>query len=856
MNLLNAILYDPAGAVTKNTTAGQAMTAFDTTNLRLAITVPAHGFLRVKIMCAIHGATTYPAILLGVMDGATIRGRVAPQQSLGGTATATAFVCCYADFVIGGLTPGAMNLDAAYGVETGIASTGIKYGGANDTTVNNAFGGFSFEVWDPRPLPTAAPGAASGLHINGSNAGTTTYGALTITGATTLTGNVALADGLTIAAPSTSNRVGLSIAGNGSGAAMSLTGGATGDGARIIGGATSGIGVNITTTDGHGFASSPGGNRSAVLLTGSGTGAGMTINGGATGNGLRVAGGGTSGGGVVITTTSGDAFSAVATAGNGMTLTGNGTSKHGLVATGGTAGTSDGIKGVAGSGGVDIRGAITGNVTGNLSGSVGSVTARVTANTDQLAGQTVTAAAGVTFPTSVASPTNITAGTITTATNVTTVNGLAANVITAASMAADASAEIADAVWDEDATGHQTQGTFGQAIGDPVADANTIYGAVVTGAAGATIAADIVAVKAETADILADTAEIGAAGAGLTNINLPNQTMDIVGNITGNLSGSVGSVTGAVGSVTGNVGGNVTGSVGTVNALAANSITAASMAADASAEIADAVWDEAIAGHAGAGSTGAALSAAGAAGDPWSTALPGAYGAGTAGQIVGEFLDVAISSRLADADYTAPDNASIAAILVDTGTTLQAELDGIQADTEDIQTRLPAALVGGRIDASVGAMAANVLTAAATAADYVSEVQAGLSTLTAAQVNAEADAALADVGVTTTVTGRIDAAVSSRLASGSYTAPLDAAGIRASVGLASANLDTQIAAVKSDTAAILTDTGTTLDGKIDAIKAKTDGLNFTGSAVDVNVTAVNDIAIDGAGTAGDPWGPA
>lgn len=43
-------------------------------------------------------------------------------------------------------------------------------------------------------------------------------------------------------------------------------------------------------------------------------------------------------------------------------------------------------------------------------------------------------------------------------------------------------------------------------------------------------------------DVLTDTAEIGAAGAGLTNINLPNQTMDIVGNITGNLSGSVGSV--------------------------------------------------------------------------------------------------------------------------------------------------------------------------------------------------------------------------------------------------------------------------------------------------------------------------
>ena len=44
------------------------------------------------------------------------------------------------------------------------------------------------------------------------------------------------------------------------------------------------------------------------------------------------------------------------------------------------------------------------------------------------------------------------------------------------------------------------------------------------------------------AAILADTAEIGTAGAGLTNINLPDQTM----NITGNLSGSVGSVTSQV----------------------------------------------------------------------------------------------------------------------------------------------------------------------------------------------------------------------------------------------------------------------------------------------------------------------
>jgi hypothetical protein len=228
-------------------------------------------------------------------------------------------------------------------------------------------------------VAAATPGAAGGVLISGSNSGTTTLGALTVTGATTHTGNVVLSDGLTISAPSTGNRAGLDIAGNGTGAALKLTAGATGIGMSVAGGATSGDGVKITTTSGH-----------------------------------------------------------------AVNLAPVGTSMHGLLSTGGNGGTSDGIKAVAGTGGVPIRGDITGNITGNLSGSVGSVTgavgsvtgavgsvagnvvgsvasvtARVTANADQLAGQTVTAAAGVTFPTSVASPTNITAGTITTVTNLT-----------------------------------------------------------------------------------------------------------------------------------------------------------------------------------------------------------------------------------------------------------------------------------------------------------------------------------------------------------------------------------------------------------------------------------------------------
>lgn len=51
------------------------------------------------------------------------------------------------------------------------------------------------------------------------------------------------------------------------------------------------------------------------------------------------------------------------------------------------------------------------------------------------------------------------------------------------------------------------------------------------------------------------------------------------------------------------------------------------------------------------------------------------------------------------------------------------------------------------------------------------------STVTTAQVNAEVDTALADAGVTTTVTGRIDAAVSSRLAAADYSAAPTAADV-------------------------------------------------------------------------------
>jgi hypothetical protein len=77
-----------------------------------------------------------------------------------------------------------------------------------------------------------------------------------------------------------------------------------------------------------------------------------------------------------------------------------------------------------------------------LAGAPSSASSLPAVNVTQIAGQTASAAAAVTFPATVASTTNITAGTITTATNVTTLNGIAANVVTASALATDAVTEI------------------------------------------------------------------------------------------------------------------------------------------------------------------------------------------------------------------------------------------------------------------------------------------------------------------------------------------------------------------------------------------------------------------------------
>jgi hypothetical protein len=118
-------------------------------------------------------------------------------------------------------------------------------------------------------------------------------------------------------------------------------------------------------------------------------------------------------------------------------------------------------------------------------------------------------------------------------------------------------------------------------------------------------------------------------------------------------------------------------SANTAEAMASCQVTAndpfASISAPPSAaSIADAVWDEAISGHLSGGSTGASLNAAGSAGDPWATTVPGAYGAGTAGKILGDNLNATVSSRASQTSLDTVDDF------------LDTEVAAIKAKTDNI----------------------------------------------------------------------------------------------------------------------------------------------------------------------------
>lgn len=88
------------------------------------------------------------------------------------------------------------------------------------------------------------------------------------------------------------------------------------------------------------------------------------------------------------------------------------------------------------------------------------------------------------------------------------------------------------------------------------------------------------------------------------------------------------------------------------------------------------------------------------------------------------------------------------------------------AQTLDIQSRLPASLDSGNMRSSVQSMAANTLTASALAADAVTELQSGLSTLDASGVRTSLGMAAADMDT------QLDAILAASGGSGVVVGPL------------------------------------------------------------------------------------
>lgn len=205
-----------------------------------------------------------------------------------------------------------------------------------------------------------------------------------------------------------------------------------------------------------------------------------------------------------------------------------------------------------------------------------------------------------------------------------------------------------------------------------------------------------------------------------------------------------------------------------VGAMAANVVTAAAVATDAIDN--DAIAANAVTEIQSGLATSAALATAQSDLDDIQTRLPAALVGGRMDALVGAMAnDVLTAAAIAASAITSSEAPALANLdaavstratatmltdVHDTVDDVHNDIGTIQADTDNIQTRLPAALVSGRMDASIGAMGASVLTAAAFAAgaidanalanDAVEEI--ALKVLTWASSNWESAAGVKSLG--------------------------------------------------------------------------------------------------------------
>lgn len=202
------------------------------------------------------------------------------------------------------------------------------------------------------------------------------------------------------------------------------------------------------------------------------------------------------------------------------------------------------------------------------------------------------------------------------------------------------------------------------------------------------------------------------------------------------------------------------------------------------ASIADAVWDETLADHLGAGSTGEALDGAG-----------GGSGGATASEIADAVWDEARAGHTTSGTF----GQGVASV--------QGNVTGSVASLTTNNDKTGYALNSAYDPAKTAAQAGDAMT-----------LTTGERTSVAAAIWNALTSGLSTVGsIGKLLVDNVNATISSRLASASYTAPLDAAATRSAVGLTSANLDTQLAAIQADTDNLQTRVPASLvSGRMDA----------------------------------------
>ena len=458
----------------------------------------------------------------------------------------------------------------------------------------------------------------------------------------------------------------------------------------------------------------------------------------------------------------------------------------------------------------DVSGNVVGsvaNVTGNVSGSVGSVLGNVSGNVvGSVASVTGNVSGNVVG--SVGSVTGNVAGTVAAVTGNVSGNVVVSVGSVTGNVAGSVNSVVTDVSVDEslisaDVWSYVSRTLTSSGSGISAADVWTYATRTITGGIADTVSNVTGNVVGSVGSVLGNVSGnvVGTVGSVTGNVsgNVVGSVASVLGNVSGNVVGSVASVTGNVAGSVASVTGNVVGSVGSVTGNVAGSVASVTnpVIFDSAqyASIASSVWNAATRTLTSGGSGISAY-------DVWNFVLSDTNTA-----------EVDLVQAASGAGLTAGD----------VWTYGSREITGGLANTVTSVTN--PVTVGTNNDKTGYALSAGGVTA----------VQSGLSTLTQAQVGTEVDSSLSDVGLTSTVTGRIDVAVSSRLASSSYETPPTAASIASSVWSAGSR----------------TITGGTVDNLTNPATVATSSM--TGIAGTVWNYSTRTITSGGGATAGDVW---